>query len=299
MFPNLKFGASTLLSASCFLTLSAAACSDPPEDNDLASTEAAAASGGAGGARTSAAGRSGSALGARSESAAAGSAGSWGPATGTAGTRASDSPSVEPAADASGNVAAGSGAAGSAAAGSGAAGGAAASSGSEAGAGAAGSDGATAPGADASLVTGTGASCQSYTEATADKCGGWYCGVDQATLTAAVDPSTVCGGNVELLCNNSVVLKVGECARTIKAEMLTATNEELRPPVRDCVFEDATIKMGATPECVDCLIDAASCASDNCLTQCLTGDSEGCDSCRIENGCDQMVFSCGGLPAPI
>jgi hypothetical protein len=153
--------------------------------------------------------------------------------------------------------------------------------------------------ADASLVTGTGGSCQSYSEPEGGKCGGWYCGVDQATLTKAVDPSAICGGNVELLCSNAVPTAVASCARTAKTANITATNDELRPMIRDCVFQDMAIQQGSTPECVDCLIDAAACASDNCLTQCLTGDSPGCDSCRKENNCDQMVFSCGGLPAPI
>jgi hypothetical protein len=130
-------------------------------------------------------------------------------------------------------------------------------------------------------------------------CAGWYCGVNQDTLAQAVDPGAKCGTDVELLCHGSVVSAVGRCSRMLKATMIAASNSELRPLVRQCVFEDMQIRARTSPECLDCAIDAASCASDNCLLQCLAGDSPQCDTCRIAAGCDQKVFSCGGLPAPI
>ena len=45
-------------------------------------------------------------------------------------------------------------------------------------------------------------------------------------------------------------------------------------------------------------LDAAQCASDNCLTQCLSGDSSGCDTCRMNNNCNQPVPTCAGFPSP-
>ena len=170
----------------------------------------------------------------------------------------------------------------------------------EAGMPAAGSGGAgsASPAPDPSLVKGTGASCSSYGTPMNGKCGGYYCGVDQATLQKAVDPSAKCGGDVDLLCSNKVVIAVGMCARQIKSAMPLATNDELRPMVQACVFEDAEIKMKTSPECLNCTIDAAACAGDNCLIQCLAGDSAQCDSCRKMNNCEMPVFTCGGLPAP-
>jgi hypothetical protein len=155
----------------------------------------------------------------------------------------------------------------------------------------------TAP--DPSLVTGTGASCSSYGAPMNGKCGGYFCGVDQATLEKAVDPAAKCGGAVDLLCSNATITAVGNCARQVKSQMPLASNDVLRPMVQDCVYQDAMLKMKVTPDCLACTITAAECAGDKCLAQCLAGDSAGCDSCRKTNNCDQPVFACGGLPSPL
>jgi hypothetical protein len=96
-----------------------------------------------------------------------------------------------------------------------------------------------------------------------------------------------------------VIEKVGTCARMVKSAMFAATNEQLRPMIQDCVYEDAEIKAAVPADCLNCTIDAAACASDNCLTSCLAGDSTTCDACRLKNNCDPVVFSCGGLPSPL
>lgn len=154
-------------------------------------------------------------------------------------------------------------------------------------------------GGGAAGAGGAGASkCQSYTKPVDGQCGGWYCEENEASLTAKVDATAKCGGDNALLCSNAVVVKVGLCARMIKSAMFAATNEELRPMIQECVYEDAAIKAAVPPDCLNCTIDAAACASDNCLTACLTGDSVTCDSCRVQNNCDQAVFACGGVPSP-
>ena len=163
----------------------------------------------------------------------------------------------------------------------------------------AGTGSAASPIGEDSVLMGSGESCQSYTPIDNDMCAGWYCGVTEAQLTSAVDPSATCGGDIQLLCAGSVVEKVGVCARRLKAENFNATNDELRPLVRDCVYEDAEIKAAVPEDCLQCTIDAAACAADSCLVQCLAGDSPACDTCRRAAGCDQGVFSCGGIPAPI
>jgi hypothetical protein len=154
----------------------------------------------------------------------------------------------------------------------------------------------TAP--DPSLVAGTAANCQSYTASTSEMCGGWYCGVSPSELALAVDPLAKCGGDVELLCDNTVVTTVSRCARMIQMSMLTITSDELRPLVQECAYKDASIRKSTPPTCLACIIDGAICTSDKCLRDCLYGDSERCDTCRQKSGCDQNVFRCGGLPAP-
>ena len=95
----------------------------------------------------------------------------------------------------------------------------------------------------------------------------------------------LCGGDPDFTCNGNLVT-------------IAASNYSLRPMIQDCVYKDATIKAKVPPACLSCFIDAAVCAGDNCLLQCLSGDSPTCDSCRKQNDCEQPVFSCGGLPSP-
>ena len=147
---------------------------------------------------------------------------------------------------------------------------------------------------------GSGATtCQSYTKPANGQCGGWYCEETEASLKAMVDASAKCGGDVALLCSNLVIEKVGTCARMVKSAMFAATNEQLRPMIQDCVYQDAAIKAAVPEDCLNCTIDAAACASDHCLTSCLAGDSTTCDACRLQNNCDPTVFMCGGLPSPL
>jgi hypothetical protein len=156
----------------------------------------------------------------------------------------------------------------------------------------------TAP--DPSLVAGTApaAMCQSATPVMNGMCAGWFCGVNQETIAKAVDPTAVCGGDVELLCRGDVANATATCARMLKQTMLGATDAELRPLIEQCVYENQEIKDKVPPTCLSCTIDVAECASQNCLIECLNADNPGCDTCRLENGCDQMVFPCGGLPSP-
>lgn len=155
----------------------------------------------------------------------------------------------------------------------------------------------------AQLVAGTAEGCNSFTERAATTCGSYYCNVDEATLTAALEPSGVCGtdqGNAggAFVCGARPVTVVGACAREVKSANVFASNEELRPLIRDCAFEDPEMAASVTEPCLDCFIDVAACASDNCLFACLAGDSQGCDDCRARNNCERPLFSCSGLPDP-
>jgi hypothetical protein len=158
-------------------------------------------------------------------------------------------------------------------------------------------DGGVDPRAEAVVGTATRAECTS-TQAPADgMCGGYYCGVDEATLTAAIDPDALCGGDPALTCTGELVGVLGTCARNAKGAMPAATDDELRPMIEACVYEDARFE-GVTTECLGCFLDATACASEHCLVECLSGDSPACDRCQNENDCTQPVFACGGLPNP-
>ena len=148
------------------------------------------------------------------------------------------------------------------------------------------------------------ASCNSFTQADGAACGSYYCGVDESTLDQALDPGAVCGdeagnlGGVAFVCVSRPVLVVGECARAERAANLFADNEQRRGRIRDCVYEDAEMAANLREPCLDCFIDVALCAGDNCLIQCLAGDSDACDECRFENDCERPLFACSGLPDP-
>jgi len=165
--------------------------------------------------------------------------------------------------------------------------------------GAAGSTSASsAPAGDPALVAGTGNKCDASTAASGEMCAGWLCGVNADTLKRAVDPAGACSSSAEQICTGSLVMAVASCAASNKLSMPTASNDELRAPVRDCVLADAKIKETTHVECIDCILDGAVCASDHCLTQCLGGSVAECNKCRLNAKCDQMLYACGGLPWP-
>jgi len=147
----------------------------------------------------------------------------------------------------------------------------------------------------------TKAMCSSYGKASGTMCAGYFCGVTQEQIAAEMPKDNICGENaVAGACDNKLPMALGKCAREVKSaiENLGATNDALRPKVRDCVFKDAEIKMKTPLPCMDCFLDAALCAGDNCLVECLAGDSKGCDTCRAKNKCDATVFTCAGLISP-
>jgi hypothetical protein len=149
-----------------------------------------------------------------------------------------------------------------------------------------------------SPVMGTGNDCDSYSPPRGNRCGSWYCGVTLAALKSAIEPAAVCGESAELICTGSAVAVVADCARTLKLSTPFASNEELRAPVRACALKDAQLQQGVRDACLDCIFDGVACTANNCLAQCLTGNGAECDSCRLEAKCDQMSFSCAGLPWP-
>jgi hypothetical protein len=163
-----------------------------------------------------------------------------------------------------------------------------------------GTAGAAGPAVAGGAVAGSAlrAGCSSYQPPANGMCGGRYCGVTEEMIARESTPNAKCSSTAAFKCEGRIVLVVGACARRIKSAMPFASNDELRPMIRDCVFEDAEIKQMLNDECLSCFIDAAQCAGDNCLIECLAGDSASCDTCRLDNNCEQPVFPCTGLPNP-
>ncbi|MET0283605.1 MAG: hypothetical protein ABW352_04025 [Polyangiales bacterium] len=152
-----------------------------------------------------------------------------------------------------------------------------------------------------SKIAGSGleAKCSSYGTAKGGMCAGYYCGITIETLAAEYKPGNKCDTTPEKICDGQLTRDVAKCARDTKSNPLNAldTTEQIREKTATCIMK-IPANADTEPDCLDCFLDAAQCASDNCLTQCLTGDSATCDKCRLDNDCNQPVPSCAGFPTP-
>lgn len=152
-----------------------------------------------------------------------------------------------------------------------------------------------------SVIAGTYVNCTSYQAAEGDMCAGYYCSVTAADIAAELVPgSGPCSGlSAERVCAGRLSKVTATCSRSTKSNPLNALDDDatLRGKIEACIFEDADLSGAVSPECVSCFLDASQCASDNCLGECLAGDSAGCDQCRIDAKCNHGVPPCGGLPS--
>lgn len=159
-------------------------------------------------------------------------------------------------------------------------------------------------GGDPISLAGRFEGCNSYGAEANGMCAGYYCNVTEEEILAAFTPglgpcsmNADIAGTVRRSCSGSLTTRVGRCAREVKSANVFDSDEQLRVKIQACIYEEPEFAEVPT-ECVSCFLDAAQCASDNCLIQCLAGDSAACDSCRLENNCNQPVPTCGGLPSP-
>jgi hypothetical protein len=138
--------------------------------------------------------------------------------------------------------------------------------------------------------------CSSY--GTGASCNGYYCGVTMANLVAEMPADTLCGsGAASIACDNALFLAVSRCSRSTKSANVLATNEELRPLIKQCLLRDTAYQ--TTPDaCLSCYLEQTECSNDKCLVDCLNGDSKGCDACRVKNGCHTKATLCAKLPNP-
>ncbi len=165
-----------------------------------------------------------------------------------------------------------------------------------------GGDGDQGGGSTMSLIKGSAmrAGCSSYQAREGDnQCAGYYCGVSKKTIENELKSgSGKCNPTAEDVCAGTVTTRVAKCARETKSNPLNALDSDavIREKTLACV--KMAPEIDSSDECLGCFLDAAQCASNNCLTQCLTGDSPNCDTCRINNNCNQPVPLCAGLPSP-
>jgi hypothetical protein len=123
-------------------------------------------------------------------------------------------------------------------------------------------------------------------------CYAHYCGTNSASLAAAHTGST-CGSTAEiwLICDGLGIREAARCART------HALDADPREGTRTCMRQNAELDP-LSDACLDCFLDSAACARENCVAECLTGDTPQCDACREEKGCTPGFYECAGLPNP-
>jgi hypothetical protein len=149
-------------------------------------------------------------------------------------------------------------------------------------------------------VAGTGTSCVSTAAATSATCGGYYCGVSRSTFAAAVDPSSVCGTDLPLVCNGTLSGVASSCTNT------HALDADPETAIRKCVKETPSVQSSrATDACIACFVGVESCCTrnSNCLSTCLSvgvlTTQAQCDGEKQRAGCVNPLWSCSGLPNPL
>jgi hypothetical protein len=155
-----------------------------------------------------------------------------------------------------------------------------------------------APGTSAISGSATRAQCTSYRGTSYPFCGGYFCGVTEEQIAAALPAQTPCGSSAATLaCDNTLQSTVARCAREARSSDVLASTPELRPLIESCALKNGALS--ATPAaCLSCYVRASECDADHCLLECLTGDSRNCEACRAKNSCNTAALTCAGLPNP-
>ena len=145
-------------------------------------------------------------------------------------------------------------------------------------------------------IAGRATGCTSYGMEMNGKCGGFYCNVTKAEIMTHFPLTGKCNtATADQICSGMLTEYVGQCAE----EALGAT-ESNRTAMANCIkAKNGGEYASSSMECLNCFIDAAICATNNCLIDCLgVRKTPGCDACRTANNCNAMAPACAGLPNP-
>jgi hypothetical protein len=143
-------------------------------------------------------------------------------------------------------------------------------------------------------VEGTGTECSAISD-TSDEggCYGFFCGTNSNSINEGLTSDSPCDttAQVWLICDGLGAREASRCAR------VHALDDDPREGTRMCLRDNSDLDP-FTDACLACFLDSADCAREQCLTECLGGDSDTCDACREENGCTPTYYECSGLPNP-
>ncbi len=97
-------------------------------------------------------------------------------------------------------------------------------------------------------------------------------------------PSDACtnADDLAIVCDPAFGDEVGDCARGASGDP-TGTSE--------CLVTET----GVSADCASCYGAVTGCILVNCIAQCATEpDSQACEDCQVENGCDTLQADCTG-----
>ena len=139
------------------------------------------------------------------------------------------------------------------------------------------------------LVAKTARECFAHTDRAEEQCGSYYCGVDQETLAAALDPSNPCEFGAEAMCTGQVMVLIEQCGWEAVVNSRDAVEVCIRGGINLASVEQY---------CMDCFVDASMCAAEACAARCLGPSEQACAICLRDSGCDPVLFECAGWPSP-
>jgi len=137
------------------------------------------------------------------------------------------------------------------------------------------------------------AQCSETSNSYPTGCYSFYCGTNGNSVKAALAPNAVCGsaGEVFYACEGTITKETSDCARD------NALTTDPRAATKACVRKNKDLDVITDP-CLDCYLTSADCAREQCISECLAGNSPTCDACRQTKGCTPSFYQCAGLPDP-
>lgn len=142
------------------------------------------------------------------------------------------------------------------------------------------------------------AGCWSLAEPAGDnQCAGFYCNWSPDQIDCQVKESAICKevDARRLGCDSTMQNTVAACARTVQARLFLAGGDFVEDTIA-CAADEIDVKI--EDDCMRCYVESANCARNECLGECLAGDTKECDACREVNGCTPDFHECIGFPDP-
>ncbi len=119
-----------------------------------------------------------------------------------------------------------------------------------------------------------------------------------ADTTGDVAPDTVVTGACTNAADQTAIAANDPAAvASSKGQACFLSGKSEDAEFKQCTKEGVIADTGVTDGCADCYAEAALCAKNNCLAECLA-TAEQCATCREDAGCNAPFYTCSGLTPP-